>query len=735
VPQSDDMERAASDCIRAPALKPDDVSALYLLGVTKARQGRFEQAIAPIQEALKLMPGHPVILASYANVLNAVGRHEEALASCAAALRVDPHSPDALIAQSVVLFSVGRFEDAVASCDSLLAFQPSHALAWNNRAVALYKLNRFEEALEACDRVLALEPHDAEARINRGNALYGMGRFMDALDAYDRALASAPGSAMLRSKRGDALFKLNRFEEALASYDVALASDPSAVSAVNGRGLTLFHLGLPDEAMKCFEAALALQPSFVEAWNNRARTLHQLSRFTEALECYNQALAIDNDSLAAREGAFSSALNLCSWNRLAALADDLKFRVQCEVPVSPFCLLAITDDNELQFRCARNFAHHLRLAAPTPAPSRRRHVREKIRIAYLSADFFKHPVAYQVAQLLALHDRSTFEIYGFSAGPDDGSEVRARIVKACDHFLDVGDLDDAAVGRLLRDREIDILVDLNGYTEGSRVTVFGHRPCPIQVSWMGYPGTLGGQCADYIIADSCVVPAENQEFFSEKVVYLPNSFFPSDSGRTIAAGCSRREMNLPDEAFVFCCFNAAWKLSSSQFDLWMRLLHAVPGSVLWLRGQPGEVTANLKSESAARGVDPRRLVFAEHVATDVHLGRQRLADLFLDTVPYNAHATASDALWAGLPVLTCKTRSFPGRVGASLLGALGLPELIVEDLQAYESVALELARQPGKLAILRNRLLRNRKRLPLFDTERLCRNVESLYLEMIDRLE
>ncbi|HET7085259.1 MAG TPA: hypothetical protein VFI23_10850 [Rhizomicrobium sp.] len=355
----------------------------------------------------------------------------------------------------------------------------------------------------------------------------------------------------------------------------------------------------------------------------------------------------------------------------------------------------------------------------------------RVRIAYLSADFFEHPVAHQLVRLLELHDRSCFEIYGISAGPDDNSAIRKRIAKACDRFVDVSSLDDAAAASLLRDFEIDILVDLNGYTEGSRFTILRHRPCAVQATWLGYSGTQGSEFVDYFIADQVALPAQNQQYFSEKIIYLPDSFFPTEAGRPVASDCSRSEMNLPSNGFVFCCFNASWKISAPVFRVWMRLLRDVPASVLWLRKPAHDVMINLRREAASRGVDPQRLIFADHAPIDIHLGRHKLADLFLDTVPYNAHATASDALWAGLPVLTCKTSSFPGRVGASLLNAVGLPDLIAENLPAYETIALDLARTPAKLAGLRDRLCLNRGKAPLFDTERLCRNIEAAYLKML----
>jgi protein O-GlcNAc transferase len=724
-----DLEGAAK--IYSQAVQPDTTNAApyYMLGIIRAQLGRFDEAIQPLQRAISLMPGHPVVLASYANVLNAVGRQKEALANCEAALTTDSYSLEALIAQGAILCGLGRFEEALTSYDRALGIDPKNVMAWNNRAIAFHNLKRFEEALNACDRALAIDPLSAEGRSNRGNALHALRRFGEALEEYERALALSPKSNKIRINRGSTLIALNHFHEALGSFDNALASDPRSVDGLNGRGLALFHLGLPDEALKCFEAALEIDPGIVDAWNNKGKVLKGLGRLTEALSSYEKALAIDANDRSALEGIFATALSLCDWQRVALFGERLIAQARTGIPVSPFNLLTITDDNALQLMAAQNFASAQLPIVPNALCSKKGYGHEKLRVAYLSADFFEHPVAFQIVQLLELHDRSRFEIYGLSSGPDDQSDIRARIAGACDRFFDISGLDDAAVARLIRSHEIDILIDLNGYTEGSRFGVLSHRPCAVQIAWLGYSGTQGSPFVDYVIADKIILPVENQKYFSESALYLPDSFFPSDARRAISDGCSRHDMKLPSDAFVFCCFNASWKISSQQFDVWMRLLRAVPASVLWLRGQNIDVRSNLTSQASARGVDPERLIFADHVPLEVHLARHKLADLFLDTSPYNAHATASDALWAGLPVLTCKTGYFPGRVGASLLSALGLPELIAEDLHSYELIALELARDATRLASLRNRLWENRQKFPLFDTAKLCRNVEAIYLE------
>jgi predicted O-linked N-acetylglucosamine transferase (SPINDLY family) len=360
----------------------------------------------------------------------------------------------------------------------------------------------------------------------------------------------------------------------------------------------------------------------------------------------------------------------------------------------------------------------------------RRHTHDRIRLAYVSADFREHAVAHQIAPLIERHDRSRFQVIGISTGPDDGSAIRARLAKTFDRFNDFAMLASDEIARRMREMEIDIAVDLGGHTGLNRLQVFAHRPAPVQAGWLGFAGTTGAPFMDYLIADRVVAPMEHQPFYSERLVHLPDSYFSTDPSRTIGATPARGHEGLPADGFVFCAFNNAWKIARPVFEIWMRLLSETDGSVLWLKQPAPDTRITLEEEAAARGIAPQRLVFAADAAPDVHLARHRLADIFLDTLPYNAHATAVDALWAGLPVLTCKGEAFAGRVAASLLNAIGLPELVTQNLHDYETLALALAREPARLKALKDRLARNRDSTPLFDAERFRLGIENTYLKM-----
>ncbi|HSS13289.1 MAG TPA: hypothetical protein VLL04_05330, partial [Rhizomicrobium sp.] len=400
--------------------------------------------------------------------------------------------------------------------------------------------------------------------------------------------------------------------------------------------------------------------------------------------------------------------------------------------IQPFVVMGYHDDNALQLRASENY---VRQAGPGTLPrlwSGERYGHDRIRVAYLSADFHQHVTAALTAEMFECHDRTRFEITAISFGPDDGSAMRQRLVKAFDRFHDARQQSDREVAELLRQWEIDIAIDLGGHTSGARPWVLAHRPAPVQAKYMGYPGTSGSDFIDYLIADRLVVPEDQERFFSEKIAALPDTLWVTDTRRTVSAAPSRAQAGLPENGFVFCCFNHNWKITPPLFDIWMRLLQQVEGSVLWLLEGNASIRNNLRKEAGARGAAPERLIFAARTTPDQHLARQQLADLFLDTLPYNAHTTASDALWAGLPLVTTPGRSFPARVAASILKAAELPEMIADDLAAYEALALRLARDPASLSAIREKLKAGRNRLPLFDTARFTRNLEDIYRAMLE---
>ena len=625
--------------------------------------------------------------------------------------------------------SQGRSAEAVELLESALVAQPGNPAILLHLGNALQDQQRFQDALQAYDRALALKPTYSDALNNRGNALAALERFDDALASFDAALAIDALDAGTWYNRGIALQKSRKLEQAVASFDRALTIHPKMAEGWNNKGSVLLQLKRAADALASFDQALALQPQNSHFRMNRATALQTLKRYDEALRDYDRVMAGDPDFPNAWGEAAKAALYQCDWARRARMEAELPQRIPAGARVHPLVLLSYSSDGALQRACAEGALHDAVPQTPAPLWRGEKYRHDRTRLAYLSHDFRTHPVGQQIAGLLERHDRTRFEVIAIAAGPPDDSDIRRRVQAACDQFHMV-DEDMGRTAALLRELEVDVAVELGGFTEGSLLTALAHRPAPVQVSWLGYPGTSGADFIDAILADEIALPESHQPFYSERIVHLPGSFFPMDTTRLSAAPPSRSEAGLPESGFVFCCFNHNFKITPPVFDIWMRLLQQVPGSVLWLREGAGET---LRREAAARGVAPERLVFAGHVPLEVHHARHQLADLFLDTLPYNAHATAADALAAGLPVLTRLGESYPGRVAASLVTAAGLPELVTHSAEEYENLALTLARDPARLKALHDRLAANRATAPLFDTTRLARNIEAAYLALLEK--
>jgi protein O-GlcNAc transferase len=598
-----------------------------------------------------------------------------------------------------------------------------------NHANVLAAMGRRDDALADYSRALAAKPDLFEALYNRGNLLLEMKRADAALASFDAALQLRQDMAGVWNNRGTALRDLRQLDAALDSYDRALALAPGHVNALTNRAIALQELKRTDEALAATKAGLALQPNFAEGLYVQGNILRDQGRMEEALASYEQALAANPAHPHALNGMAQAALSLCDWQRTAALAPRLKENIEANrALIQPFVMLGYSDDGALQRRCAETYVRRT-VTRTAPLADRKRYGHAKIRLAYLSADFHQHPTAQLMAELFERHDRSRFEVTAIAIGPDDGSTMRARLVKAFDTFEDVRGMSDAEVARLLHARETDIAIDLNGHTQDGRPGIFAHRPAPVQVNYLVYPGTTGAEFIDFILADRIVALTEQQDFFREKIVHLPDCYQANDATRLVPQAPTRAECALPDNGFIFCCFNNNWKITSPVFDIWMRLLQAVPGSALWLLDGPA--ADNLRKEAAARGVNSSRLVFAPRLPPDQHLARHQLADLFLDTLLYNAHTTASDALYAGVPLVACLGRVFQSRVAASLLYAADMPELITRTPNAYENLALELATNPVLLKATRDKLKRNLRTTPLYDSARFRQNIEAAYIAML----
>ena len=600
--------------------------------------------------------------------------------------------------------------------------------------VAWQQAGRLAEAERNYREVLRVVPAQFDALHLLGVLAAQSGRFAEAVELIGRAIAVDPKNATAHYNLGYALEDLRRYDAAISSYDRAIALRPDHAVAYNNRGTALAALRRLQEAVTSFDHALRLNQAYTEAHYNRGVALDELSRHAAALECFDKALAIDPDYEFLPGTRVYTKLRLCDWREVDAEISALAERISAGAKVSPpWPALGLTGSLPVQRLAAGIWTaakHAQRDVGRIPAHPRR----GKIRVGYFSADFRDHPVSALTAELYEQHDREKFDVSAFSFGPDSKDDTRKRLELAFDKFHTVGDKADQEIADVARQLEIDIAVDLMGFTTGARPGIFAARAAPVQVNYLGYPGTMGAAFMDYIVADETVIPTECRQHYAEKVVYLP-CFQANDTKQRISGATPlRRLADLPESGFVFCCFNAAYKILPPVFDRWMRILKAVDGSVLWLSEKNDTAVGNLRREASRRGVRQDRLVFASHESSRAdHLARHRLADLFLDTLPYNAHATASDALWAGLPVLTCTGESFAGRVAASLLMAIGLPELIATTPDDYEAWAVALAHSPARLGGIREKLARNRLTTTLFDTRRFARGIEAAYERMFDR--
>jgi predicted O-linked N-acetylglucosamine transferase (SPINDLY family) len=682
---------------------PAAVQAKFLKGFALHQSGQLARAQAFYQQVLKMQPGHF----------------------------------DALHLLGVIAFQTKNPAQAVELIGRAIEIDPGNAVAYNNRGTALQDLRRLDEALDSFDHALGIKPDYAEALNNRGNTLLELGRFDESLESFDGALKLRPDYAHAWSNRGNLLLDLRRIDEALENIDRALKLDPDYAEALNNRGYALQELKRPAEALDSYDRALKLKPDHIAALCGRGDTLQELHKPSEALDSYDRALRIEPDIPYLYGTWLQARMKIGDWsdaeNRLSRLLQRIQ---RDEKTIRPFTLLAMTESLQLQRKAAEILVkdrHPTSLALPAIA----KHAgHQKIRVGYYSADFHNHATMYLMAELFERHDREKFEWVGFSFGPDVNDEMRLRVSVAFDRFIDVRNRSDKDIALLSRSLEIDIAVDLKGFTQDMRVGIFSYRAAPVQVDYLGYPGTMGAEYIDYLIADGTLIPQASQQHYSEKIAYLPDSYQVNDRKRMVADRTfTRAELGLPDVGFVFCCFNDSYKITPRTFGGWMRILKEVPGSVLWLlEGDPG-AAEHLRKVAEQSGVNAGRLIFARRLPLAEHLARHRSADLFLDTLPCNAHTTASDALWAGLPLLTCMGEAFASRVAASLLNAIGVPELITTTQQQYEALAVELATDAQRLGHIRRKLERNRLTTPLFDTELFARHIENAYSQMYERYQ
>lgn len=750
---------------------PSRPAAHALLGDALLGLHRPLEALEGYDAALRLDPRLHSAHYGRGNALLDLQRPQEALGSYDRALALQPDDAEALFNRGNALLRLQRFQEAVDSYDRALRWRPFYAAAFNNRGSALMSLKLAKPALASFEAAVAAEPAFAEALHNRGCALRDLQRPEEALQSFDRALQARPDYPDALVSRGNVLRELRKPVEAQLSFELALKLRPDWADALRGRGDALLEQGNAQEALESHEAAVRFESESAAGYNSRGNSLRALGRYAEAIASYEHALRLEPSSAVAH---YNRGIAFEQWNQrpeeiissyahaleidpafdylpgvllyaqrhqadwsvpcVAASLDSIQRAVMAgERAIAPFPFLSVCDSAAAQLACARTYAN---FRCPPAAPRRSgvSEQRERIRIAYVSSDLREHAVTYLMAGVFERHDPQRFDVIAISLRPAEASVLGQRVERAFGRFIDVSQYGDQQVAELMRALQVDIAVDLNGFTDGSRPQIFAFRAAPIQVNYLGFPATMGSPFMDYLLADSFVIPPESRKHYSERIVYLPDTFQANDTQRPLSARAfTRADAALPERAFIFCCFNNSHKINARMFDVWMRLLAQRPDAMLWLLSHTEPVRANLRREAANRGIDAGRLIFAERLPYPEYLNRLALADLFLDTLPFNAGTTASDALWAGVPVLTCAGEAFAARMAGSVLRAAGLPELITLNLEDYETKALELARHPRALEALRQRLRASRGTASLFDTDRFCRHLESAYEEMWQR--
>jgi protein O-GlcNAc transferase len=692
------LAEAESLYLKSLAADKDLYPALNLMGLLRLHQGRPAEALPYIERALALQPGTPETITNYGIALDGVGSYGKALEAFETVMKLSPNDSGALSNRGALLAKLHRHEEALVDFDRVVVHDPVNTDAWTNRGLTLVALGRPEEALESYHRVLQLRPDRVEARNNSGLALMAMGRARDALAEFDRVLQEKPDHAGALVNRASVLRSMGEVDQALQSYDRALEIQPNMPEALASRANCLWtRKNDVARAIADLERLVAIRPNYPYA---RGNLLHLKMHVGDWRDLARERAALDEGVRAGK-------------------------RV-----VEPYVYQGFSSSPADLLTSAKIYAQDHYPARSSPHRRRRE---GKIRLGYLCGEFRAQATMYLAAGLFEHHDRTRFEVTGFDNSRDDGSGMRRRVIAAFDKFMPIQTLSDRDAAHLIEREEIDILINLNGYFGALRMGVFAQRPALLQVNYLGFPGSLGADYIDYILADAEVIPKGEEKFYSERVVRLPGSYQINDGARSRPAPGTRAVHGLKETDFVFCHFNSPYKITPEVFARWLRLLKNVPSSVLWLLESNALFAANMRGEIAGAGLDPARLVFAPPMENSAHISRLALGDLFLDSLPYNAHTTASDALWAGLPLLTCRGKAFAGRVAASLLRAVGLPELITDTLDEYESLALKLAEDRVLLQSYRDRLIGEPARLPLFDTVRTTRQIEVAYEGMMAR--
>lgn len=681
---------------------PEHFDSLHMLGVACGQTKKLQEALHYLDLAISLNQSVPTAHCNRGNILRDAGQFEKAIESFNRALNLQAQFPGALIGRARSLEALQRLPEAMMDLENAIRLKPDLLDAHSRLIDLLFRCGKFVEALEKISQLLTLSPQNIPALILKNKILQSLNRNADSIAVTSQILAIDPHCAVAHKLKADAFRNTSNLRRALEAYD----------------------------------AALRIQPDFPEAHYGRGIVLQAFKRFDEAIDSYNKAALGVHEQKRLLGRAILCRMMICDWADLNEQRQRLALNIEeGNHATTPFAALTVIHSPRLLLQATQLYINDIAPDRSQSYQSPKLSNSKKIRIGYFSSDFRNHPVSQLIVGFLEHHDRSRFETIGINISPAPKDELTERVKAALDDFVDVGSLTTSEIIAKARSLNLDIAIDLNGLTFGGNSTVFAHRVAPIQVNYLGYPGTSGTPYFDYLIGDRIIIPKEHFPYYSEKIAHLPHSYLPNDRKKAISSHTpTRAEAGLPDKGFVFCCFNNSYKISPEIFGVWMRILSQVDGSVLWLSEMNPSAITHLKNAAQSAGINPERILFAPRTKQLAdHLARHRLADLFLDTLHYNAHTTASDSLWAGVPVLTCMGESFAGRVAASLLHAIRIPELTTYSLNEYERLAVSLAQDAPRLNLLRQKLLANQLTTPLFDSQLFAKNIETLYSAMWNR--
>ena len=675
------------------------------------------------------MPAQASELLNRAYSLLEQGKLDQASRLLKQLLKSSPETADVYHYLGLIDYQQNRFKQAAQWLEKAIELDSSNAVFRNNFGLGLLACDQTQAAILQFSAAIELDPAYAQAWFNRGNAKCLLKDFQSGQSDYEKAIAIDPFFADAYNNLGNLLRQLGKIDHAAQVFKQCLELQPAFYAAHNNLGLAQQAMADNDSALESFRTALALAPNYVEAHVNAGNLLQHKAAYADALIHYRAAYKLSPRLDLLLGNIAQCKAMLCDWHdfntQWKLIARQAK---EGQLPCSPFVMLSGCDDPALSLRLAQQYQHKL---VPTPdvEPFKPRidESKEKLRIGYFSSDLKEHPVAYLTVGILEHHDRDRFEVMGFALSKPANDPLGQRICKSFDQLFDLSTLTDEQAIALARSKDLDIAIDLNGYIDGGRPGIFKGRVAATQVNYYGYPGTMGASFMDYIIGDHHLMPTGFEDFYQEKIIYLPDCYQPNDDQREISQNPNRRvDHGLPDDALVLCCFNKPYKITPEVFDCWMNILNEVQSAVLWLQAGDPTVVQNLQKAASKRGINADRLIFAQRVPTTAeHLARYRLADLFLDTFPYTAHTTANDSLWAGLPVVGLSGRTFSARVSESLLNALGLEDLVSHSLANYQAKVIELAKNPELLNQIRTRLTAGKSSSSLYEPEQICRWLES----------